>query len=187
MLTKSIIVSGISNLSDARYCSGMGVEYLGVCIDPSNPSYLTIERFNEINGWLSGINWILETESTDVEEILAACKVYEVAGVFAATAEIANKLIENNVKVLINEAVSTISISDNNVLGIVADYNELHSTIREAANLPLYIRGDLSIKNLESIRENEAIAGVILAGGIEERPGFKNMDDLIDALEVFEE
>ena len=45
-------VSGINNLSDARYCSGMEVNQLGFSIEPSSPNYTDPEKFKEIKGWL---------------------------------------------------------------------------------------------------------------------------------------
>ena len=42
MLKTLIKVSNINNLSDARYCAGMGVEMLGFSMDE-----LSIEKFKE--------------------------------------------------------------------------------------------------------------------------------------------
>lgn len=187
MLTKSIIVSGISNLSDARYCSGMGVEYLGVCIDQDNPSFLPIERFNEINSWLSGINWILETESKDIAAILSACKTYEVAGVSTDSPEMMEQLQAHDINVLFKNDVFRHFSVQNGILGLVIEYPALETTLQFSSVVPIYVAGELTIEQLEEVRDNESIAGVILNGGVEERPGFKNMDDLIDALEIFED
>jgi hypothetical protein len=54
-------------------------------------------------------------------------------------------------------------------------------------NAPIYLSGVISLENLERINSVESIHGVILTGGDELRPGFKNMDALIDAIEVFED
>jgi phosphoribosylanthranilate isomerase len=85
-----------------------------------------------------------------------------------------------------NERVTEL-VSERGILGVVVDYSALTNTLASEAGFPIYIAGELTVEQLEEIRDNEGIAGVILSGGIEERPGFKNMDDLIDALEVFEE
>ncbi|MDP5139439.1 MAG: hypothetical protein NWP83_03100, partial [Spirosomaceae bacterium] len=76
MLTKSIYVSGVNNLSDARYCSGMGVEFIGVSMDEHDPNYLPVEKFNEINGWLVGINWIAESSDSNAESLIEKCEIY---------------------------------------------------------------------------------------------------------------
>lgn len=191
MLSKSILVSGISNLSDARYCSGMGVAYLGVCTDPENPAYLSVDTFNEINGWLSGINWILETDATTVGEILIKLDNYAVAGVYTSDPKIASELAGKGIKVLLKLPENAeISFSEQ-LIGVVVAYEKVSSSIyvqaKLAESVPIYVTGNFSNEDLEEIKEDTSISGIVLYGGIEERPGFKNMDDLIDSLEIFEE
>lgn len=191
MLTKSIIVSGISNLSDARYCAGMGVAYLGVCADPNELAYLTVDKFKEIKGWLSGISWILEMASADAEEILATCEVYQVAGVITDSVPTALALLERGKQVLFKCDAETLpqEITQYDLLGIVVDYSTLLASIdytTKLRNATIYVNGDFDSEALHTIRDDNRITGVMLRGGMEERPGFKEMDDLIDALEIFE-
>ncbi len=191
MLTKSIIVSGISNLSDARYCAGMGVAYLGVCADPTDPTYLSVDKFNEINGWLSGISWILEMANADVEEILAVCEKYEVVGVYTDSVTTALALLQHGKQVLFKSDAETSpqKLAQYDLLGVVVDYSTLVASINHSTklgNTPIYVHGAVDLDELQSIQDDKRIAGVMLQGGMEERPGFKNMDDLIDALEIFE-
>src|SRR5688572_25693379 len=47
-------VGSISNLSDARYCSGMSVDLLGFRVVAGQEHYVTPELFKEIRGWFSG-------------------------------------------------------------------------------------------------------------------------------------
>ncbi len=44
----------ISSLHDARYCSAVGVEFLGFSLDPSHDFYLAPKSIAEIMEWLSG-------------------------------------------------------------------------------------------------------------------------------------
>jgi len=53
----------ITSLSDARYFSGMGVRWLGICVDPGHPRFLPAARFREIAGWVSGPQFVLEADS----------------------------------------------------------------------------------------------------------------------------
>ena len=46
-------VGNITNLSDARYCAGMGVDMMGFCIDPENKNFVNPESFQEITKWVS--------------------------------------------------------------------------------------------------------------------------------------
>ena len=55
MPLKTIVkVSRISNLSDARYCAGMGVDMLGFQVIPDVDGYITPELYQDIRGWISG-------------------------------------------------------------------------------------------------------------------------------------
>ena len=55
MALKTLVKVGkISNLSDARYCSGMSVDMLGFCVVAGQDHYVSPELFKEIRGWFSG-------------------------------------------------------------------------------------------------------------------------------------
>jgi phosphoribosylanthranilate isomerase len=53
-LKTKVAVGGVTNLHDARYCAGMGVDWIGFPLDPALPSYLGKEAFEEIAGWITG-------------------------------------------------------------------------------------------------------------------------------------
>ena len=55
MLKTFVIVGEISNLSDARYCAGMGVDVLGFNINPVEETCVAPETLNEISGWVAGV------------------------------------------------------------------------------------------------------------------------------------
>ena len=40
-------ISGVNNLSDARYCAGMGVNQLGFNIEDKHPNYTDPQSFKE--------------------------------------------------------------------------------------------------------------------------------------------
>jgi hypothetical protein len=63
MLKTKVKVSSIENLSDARYCAGMGVEWLGF------PLAMPLEKFAEIRNWLAGVQIVGEASGLKPEEI----------------------------------------------------------------------------------------------------------------------
>ena len=63
-------VGEVSNLSDARYCAGMGVELIGFNLDKSSANYVSIETFTAITGWIEGVEFVAEFENSSLEEIL---------------------------------------------------------------------------------------------------------------------
>jgi len=55
-----VYVSRITNLSDARYCAGMGVDFLGFVIDPADPDFVSPETYQQMAGWISGPATVVE-------------------------------------------------------------------------------------------------------------------------------
>jgi phosphoribosylanthranilate isomerase len=72
MLKTTIKVSNLNNLSDARYCAGMGVEMLGFSMDE-----LDFDKFREMRGWLAGVQIVGETNSNDVSIIIGLVEKYQ--------------------------------------------------------------------------------------------------------------
>jgi phosphoribosylanthranilate isomerase len=70
MALKCVVkVSEINNLSDARYCAGMGVEMIGFCLDENHPRFIELARLREISVWVSGVKVVGEVAGDDVENI----------------------------------------------------------------------------------------------------------------------
>ncbi|GAA4007921.1 hypothetical protein GCM10022408_20050 [Hymenobacter fastidiosus] len=68
-LITPVLVRGINNLSDARYCAGMGAEYLTFRLDPALPGYLQPEAVRELSGWVAGVQLVGEFDTLAVDEI----------------------------------------------------------------------------------------------------------------------
>ncbi|TAD97946.1 MAG: hypothetical protein EAZ97_11635 [Bacteroidetes bacterium] len=61
MSLKTIVkVGNISNLGEARYCAGMGVEMLGFCLDKQSPNFVDQKKFEGIVQWVEGIKIVGE-------------------------------------------------------------------------------------------------------------------------------
>jgi len=64
-LKTKVKAGNITNLSDARYCAGMGVDWLGFPADEVNPA-----TFKEITDWVTGPAFVLElSETTSIDSI----------------------------------------------------------------------------------------------------------------------
>jgi len=50
-------VEGISSLTDARYCAGMGVQKLGISFDAEGNPSLDLNAFLAVKGWIEGVTW----------------------------------------------------------------------------------------------------------------------------------
>ncbi len=58
-LKTKVKAGNITNLSDARYCAGMGVDWLGFPLHTVNPV-----TFKEITDWVAGPEFVLEISET---------------------------------------------------------------------------------------------------------------------------
>lgn len=66
-----IYVSNVTNLGEARYCAGMGVEMLGFVGDPSSPDFVTPSLYQEIMGWVSGPRRVIQLEALEETSAIA--------------------------------------------------------------------------------------------------------------------
>ncbi|MEJ7645889.1 MAG: hypothetical protein WKF87_14940 [Chryseolinea sp.] len=53
-------VGTLTNLADARYCAGMGVDMVGFMVIPGQPDHTKHALFQEIRGWVSGPLFVAE-------------------------------------------------------------------------------------------------------------------------------
>jgi phosphoribosylanthranilate isomerase len=66
-----ILIRGINNLSDARYCAGMGADKLSFVLDPTLPGHLAPGVVKELAGWIAGVELIGEFGELSAPEINA--------------------------------------------------------------------------------------------------------------------
>ncbi len=75
MPLKTVVkVGSITNLSDARYCAGMGVDFLGFRAVEGQENYLPPKKYQEIRGWITGPQTVAEvyglTEAAQLDVLL---------------------------------------------------------------------------------------------------------------------
>ena len=76
-MTKPVVkVSGINSLTDARYCAGMEVPYLGIQFDAEGNCLLDRNSFTAIAGWIEGPVWVGEYEGHDEQKLLELAESY---------------------------------------------------------------------------------------------------------------
>ena len=201
MLRTLVKISNVTNLSDARYCAGMGVEWLGFSMDS-----LPVERFQEIRGWVSGVHIVGETSETDAGRIAELVQLYQPDAVQVSAPEVVSGLgvlglpvllrvdmaetgvfeFENHTRaVLVNRPTIIFENSD--------EFARLDDETRRAVDA-LSFRHDVLLgfgltegNILEVLDELPHLKGIALdAGGDELRPGFKDFGELMDLLERLE-
>src|SRR6187402_1005196 len=70
-------VGSITNLSDARYCAGMGADLLGFRVVEGHESYISPKQFQEIRGWVTGPKVVAEIYGiTDAQTLTTILENY---------------------------------------------------------------------------------------------------------------
>ena len=77
MLKTFVKISNVTNLSDARYCAGMGVEMLGFSVDEFSDHYIVPKKYAEIRAWIAGVKLVAESAETDPQKLLTTLANYE--------------------------------------------------------------------------------------------------------------
>lgn len=201
MALKTLVkVSGITNLSDARYCAGMGVEFLGFSPDSSTTNYMELSKYKEIVGWLSGTKYVGELTQALPENLEA----YD----FDAL-QIHDENLISEVKLLTKPIFFVFEIKETvdfeNFTTIArqfhadVDYFLLKSTrqsweehLHDLKNLctefPIILDfTDITAENVNTVLEQLQPDGIGLQGEEEISPGLKDFDGLADVLEALEE
>jgi len=185
MALKTLVKVGeISNLSDARYCAGMGVEMLGFNLNPESENYISPEMFKEITDWVAGVKFVGEFESMKVDAIISAMQSYDLDLVEVDDFR-AELIFKTEIPVIIR--VTDISILDS--LPAKASYyliEDKHLDSQYVNGKPILVGGAISSRNLENILTVKAVSGIALKGSLEEKSGFKDYDALADILEALE-
>ena len=194
MALKTLVKVGeISNLSDARYCAGMGVEMLGFNLNKQSDTFVSPEQFKEITDWVAGVKFVGEFTDADVETIKQFISVYAVDMV---------QITDTNSEVIFDldlPVIMHIKSSDLEELELLmsqvgnqVDYYLLENfddpdELKELAdNYPILVGCNIDVENVHLWIEETAIKGVALKGSLEEKPGFKDYDQLADILEALE-
>lgn len=196
MLKTTIKVSNINNLSDARYCAGMGVEMLGFSMDE-----LDFEKFKEMRGWLAGVQIVGETDSQDVSAIIELVEKYQpdilqvsnwqdvaeiqrigkpiILKVDFATANLPAlfQTTKGNVEYFLLENSDDFGVIDDAVLSQIDAWS---------FQFPILLGFGVKESNANDLLEQTQLSGLALTGGHEIRPGFGDFDELMNILEVLE-
>lgn len=206
MLTRTVKISNVTNLSDARYCAGMGVEMLGFSIDEDSTHYISPKKFEDICSWLSGVTLVAETAQTDPEIILQALSQYPVHAVQVESPGLLNYLhSETGLPVILRISVDTYEAGE--ISSILNRYGDdvAHFLLEsdkdaELSDEWMQVLGALSTEysllvgfgldnefSVSALTELFPSIGIALRGSEEIRPGFKDFGSMMDILEALEE
>jgi phosphoribosylanthranilate isomerase len=198
-----VLVSNITNLSDARYCAGMGVDMLGFTLDPQEDSYIEPAAFKAITEWVAGVQTVGVLPQADARDAAKLLQSYPLDYFLIETCADWQALRANGTPLLCQVWVTEdftpqwfdyqfkaiqpytdyfILVSRQEVISS-ATLNNIASIARE---YPVILGFGINAQNIQSLLSTIPLKGIALKGSHEIRPGFKDFDDLADILELLE-
>lgn len=189
MPLKTIVkVSNISNLSDARYCSGMGVDMLGFCVIPGRPNYIAPQLYQQIRGWIPGPKIVAEIYGLRSAEDLTDIINHYAPDYFEMDENEYNQYKDYlSIPGLVSVSGSTAS-QFRNFSGIayliIQSYEDLSSL--EAINQATLLRTNSKTDLIEKLNRHQ-LAGAVLNSSPETNANTNAFDALADILEMLDE
>lgn len=181
MPLKTVVkVGNISNLSDARYCSGMGVDMLGFGVLDGQQNYISPKLFQEIRGWVSGPKIVAEIYGlTSIDQLSSIVENYAPDYFELSSAEFIRFEHHLTLPCIVSGQIR----SDAKIIYQILDESEAKNYTGGAK---LLVK-PASAENVLDLISAPNVAGVALDGTPELRPGFKDYSDLADVLEKLDE
>lgn len=187
-LKTKVKAGNITNLSDARYCAGMGVDWLGFPASKVDPT-----QFKEITEWVTGPQFVLEANGLDSFESLSLYNV-EIIQIdkdqLSWIDSVPGKswMVALHLKDLPN-ALAQLRANQSSITQLIISLdgdNDVEASLRAIHNqIPVLIDFDGAATNLHTILALP-VDGINISGGQELRPGLKDFDALAAVLEELE-
>jgi phosphoribosylanthranilate isomerase len=203
-LRTTVKISNVTNLSDARYCAGMGVDLLGFSMDTDHPDYVEPARFGEMRGWIAGVHIVGETRSADPETIEQLLSTYQPDVLQVDEAALLPYLGTYEKPLILRVELGTATLAQLDALAATEmpgiDYlllespaplhldDDLMASLTYLAQRhPVLLGVGITPEGVGTLLNSLPIAGIALTGGNEERPGSRDFGALMDVLEAIEE
>ncbi len=202
-LKSFVLISSINNLSDARYCAGMGVDAIGFQLNPQDDDFVAQDKFEAIAGWVSGVSLVGEFNNADIDVINEVIENYKLDFIQTQRSDLLNDLKKLAIPVILkivienHEDLEDIKTIMNLTSGMVEFYLlERNGSVdaeiagnfilQLADEFPIVLGFGINPENALQLSDS-SLKGIALKGGNELKPGFKDYDELADILEELEE
>lgn len=202
-LTIPVILNSVNNLSDARYAAGMGVDLMGFEVEEGADRYVSPDLFKAITAWLSGVQTVASVSVLNPGTLAFIQEQYQPDFIQFESVEGISQSDLSEIA-----CIQKISIPQGKELEALAQikqhmYDEANFIVLELSDWTEWQNHKEIISQVNSHHtilwalpiEKEDVAfihsldlkGIGLKGGDEQRPGWKDLDQLIDILEALEE
>jgi len=173
-------VGSITNLTEARYCAGMGVDLLGFQTVEGQPCYVAPKAFQEIRGWVAGPQVVAEIYGvTSIDELNEIRTNY------------LPDYLEMGLKefFILNGQIDLPFILTLLPDEQIPDFATPAYVIRSQQDQANYNGSLVSVATTlqaEAVLESSSSKGLVLLGSSEIKPGLKEYNELSEILEMLE-
>ena len=190
-----LLIRGINNLSDARYCAGMGADKLTFVLDPGLPGFLDPKTVQELAGWVAGVELIGEFDRLGAPEINALAAECALDAVLLRRPRSAAELAEIAAPLYLELSAATVAAGQPwppGPIGFVveladADPDDALAAVRQLAEQrPLWLGPGLHPQRARALATEYPVAGLSFASGNEVKPGLRDFDQLEAVFEALE-
>ncbi len=173
-------VGSITNLSDARYCAGMGADMLGFIAIEGQDNYLAPKQFQAIRGWVTGPLVVAEVSGLQSSSQLASIiEHYQPDYLELGLAELPF-LSANSIPFILrlDTVIDIINLPYKPAFVLAPIF-------LSEITIPLLIEVT-SLAEAKQALQHTTIKGIALRGTAEISPGLKNYDELAEVLELLD-
>ncbi|WP_156175892.1 beta/alpha barrel domain-containing protein [Hymenobacter terrenus] len=190
-----LLIRGINNLSDARYCAGMGADKLTFVLDPTLPGHLDTKTVKELASWIAGVELIGEFGQLSAYEINALSTECALDAVLLRHPRTNEELAEIAPPVYIEiaaESLAAVQFLPDSVAGLVIELPETIAAETTAAlvpiasSRPLWLGPGLHPQRARELASQLHLAGLSFPAGDEVKPGLRDFDQLEAVFEALE-
>ena len=191
-------VGNVNNLSDARYCSAMGVNQLGFKLNDFDNNSSIIDNIKEIIGWINGVDTVAEFDNNDVEFINSIVKMELFDFI-----QLNHKISINDVNIDPKRIIISIKHIDEFNEFFVDDFIKKFSKIsyliienvelftsnqlyKFSKNFKILINPTLNFIKNENLINKYSLLGFNLFGSEEVKAGFKDYNSISDTLDLIQ-
>ena len=191
-------VGNVNNLSDARYCSAMGVNQLGFKLSDFGNNDSTIDNIKEIIGWINGVDTVVEFENNDVEFINSIVKMELFDFI-----QLNHKIHINDINIDPKKIIISINYIDEFneffIDDFIKKFSEINYLIIEnvelftsnqlykfSKNFKILINPTLNFIKNEDLINKYSLLGFNLFGSEEVKAGFKDYNSISDTLDLIQ-
>ena len=200
-LSTFVKICNISNLSEARYCAGMGVDQLGFNLNPNDKQAISIETFMDIKEWIAGVDLVGEFGDIGQNDLLEIPQQLPLDLIETSNLELVEILGQQGRRIsfrieifhhlhVIDLLETLQQLESHSVEQVIIESNskQLLDEIKTEVNS---FSGNLRIikafnVHLDSLSQLDGFQGIQLEGSEEDQPGLKDYGEVMDILEALE-